>query len=293
MARGRAQSAMEYLMNYSWAVIIIMIVLGVMWSLGIFSGGNLGPMAQPGSCQVFRPDGPGTITQISLGGVCDGEIPKYVAHFNGQDSYIGMPNTVFPPGESLSSLTYVAWAYDSGLPSTMGGIIGAGTCNGLDCTDIEYNDGEVRFEQQGGNGGWDGFYSSNFKDKWVFFALTISGGNNEVDYVNGQIVAQNNANIGNVVFNYPGCCGAYEIGRWDTYFNGSIADVQIYDAALSANDIAALYHEGIGGAPIALQSLVAWWPLNGNINDYSGNDNNGTQQAVGFLTNWQDGYTPP
>ncbi|MGC9010605.1 MAG: hypothetical protein ACP5JN_00435 [Candidatus Micrarchaeia archaeon] len=38
--------------------------------------------------------------------------------------------------------------------------------------------------------------------------------------------------------------------------------------------------EGIGGAPIDLQHLVAWWPLNGNANDYSGNGNNGVPSNV-------------
>ena len=59
------------------------------------------------------------------------------------------------------------------------------------------------------------------------------------------------------------------------YFSGSIANVQIYNTSLSANEVQALYLEGIGGAPIDLQNLVGWWPLNGNANDYSGNGNNG------------------
>ncbi|MGC9010526.1 MAG: hypothetical protein ACP5JN_00005, partial [Candidatus Micrarchaeia archaeon] len=76
-------------------------------------------------------------------------------------------------------------------------------------------------------------------------------------------------------------------------FFGSIANVQIYNTSLSANDIQALYQEGIGGAPIDLQNLVAWWPLNGNANDYSGNGNNGVPTNVMFVSNWWQGYTPP
>ncbi|MEM0201797.1 MAG: hypothetical protein QXR73_01295 [Candidatus Micrarchaeaceae archaeon] len=48
-----------------------------------------------------------------------------------------------------------------------------------------------------------------------------------------------------------------------------------------------------GGAPIDLQNLVGWWPLNGNANDYSGNGNNGVPSNVMFVGNWYSGYTPP
>ncbi len=37
----KAQSAMEYLMTYGWAILIIAVVLGALFSLGVFSGGNL------------------------------------------------------------------------------------------------------------------------------------------------------------------------------------------------------------------------------------------------------------
>ncbi|MGC8622958.1 MAG: hypothetical protein ACP5UC_03285, partial [Candidatus Micrarchaeia archaeon] len=76
-------------------------------------------------------------------------------------------------------------------------------------------------------------------------------------------------------------------------FAGSIANMQIYNTSLSANEIQALYQEGIGGAPINLQNLVAWYPLNGNANDYSGNGNNGVPNGVNFVSNWYSGYTPP
>jgi hypothetical protein len=55
---SKAQSAMEYLMTYGWAILVIAVVLGVLYSLGIFSPSNFAPKAQHGSCQVFRPNGP-------------------------------------------------------------------------------------------------------------------------------------------------------------------------------------------------------------------------------------------
>jgi len=46
----RAQSAMEYLMTYGWAILIIAIVLGALFSLGVFSSSSfVGTTCIPGS----------------------------------------------------------------------------------------------------------------------------------------------------------------------------------------------------------------------------------------------------
>lgn len=48
--RLKAQSAMEYLMTYGWAILIIAVVLGALFSLGVFSGSSfLGNTCIPGS----------------------------------------------------------------------------------------------------------------------------------------------------------------------------------------------------------------------------------------------------
>ncbi len=41
----KAQSAMEYLMTYGWAILIIAVVLGALFSLGIFNSATLAPKA--------------------------------------------------------------------------------------------------------------------------------------------------------------------------------------------------------------------------------------------------------
>ena len=65
---------MEYLMTYGWAILIIAVVLGVMFQLGIFSASNLAPKAPAGACQVFRP-APGVAGTVSLEGECNGQLP--------------------------------------------------------------------------------------------------------------------------------------------------------------------------------------------------------------------------
>src|SRR5271157_255997 len=64
------------------------------------------------------------------------------------------------------------------------------------------------------------------------------------------------------------------------YFNGIISNVQLYGTALQPSQIQTLYQEGISGLPISGNSLAGWWPLNGNANDLSGNNNNGVPTNV-------------
>ncbi len=72
----KPQSAMEYLMTYGWAILIIAVVLGALFSLGIFNPSFLAPEVQPGSCQVEKPNGPGTSAHVSIQGNCHNELPN-------------------------------------------------------------------------------------------------------------------------------------------------------------------------------------------------------------------------
>ena len=98
---------MEYLMTYGWAILIIAVVLGALFSLGVFNGANFAPKAPPGACQVFRPNGPGSTSFINLEGVCNGELPQYIATFarRGNIQVTGIPG--LPLGAAPRTIT--AW----------------------------------------------------------------------------------------------------------------------------------------------------------------------------------------
>ena len=118
-------------------------------------------------------------------------------------------------------------------------------------------------------------------------------------YVNGQLISPSKTgqmesgpnthyfSIGNNVGSLYGSTQSPAV------FNGSVADIQIYNASLSQPEVTALYRAGIGGDPIDLQNLVGWWPLNGNANDYSGNQNSGTNSNVIYTTGWTSSYSAP
>lgn len=110
-----------------------------------------------------------------------------------------------------------------------------------------------------------------------------SGASDTLGYANAILV------IGAIS---PNTIIGYGSAEW---FNGSVADVQLYNATLSPNDIRSIYLEGIGGSPIDLRQLEGWWPLNGNANDYSGNNQSGiiTNQSYYGARSWDNNYYPP
>jgi len=278
----KAQSAMEYLMTYGWAILIIAIVLSALFELGVFNANNFTPKAPPGACQVFRPNGPYTTSFINLEGECTGELPQYVAQFNGQSSYIQIPNS---QNLQLSTVTFGGWVNYKGPTS--------GNWDWLMAKQYAYGIGvcgsslDVCFYNWGTGTNYQSSYALN-KNEWYFLLAEVFNGN-EVVYVNGVQVYSGPLSISSQTV------VGWQIGYGNSggqFLNGSAANIQIYNTSLSANGIQALYQEGIGGAPIDLQNLVAWWPLNGNADDYSGNDNNGQINNVNFVSNWYSGYTP-
>ena len=293
---NRSQSAMEYLMTYGWAILIIAIVLVALFSLGIFNSANFAPRAQPGSCEVLR-----NSAQTSLVGQCNGMLPEYVAQFGGtggssyfmtnitHPSYITLPSSVFPSG-NMQAFTYTAWIkVNSPRVVTQGdGIINIGKagfqtgyCGTLclhQCNSL-------------GDAGVD-FSNNLFEGTWYFVGVSFnySGGANKlIFYLDGQSASTTTGVV-------P-ISGIAYIGQvsdcYNYYFNGTISNVQVYNASLSNASIQTLYKEGIGGAPINVNNLVGWWPLNGNANDYSGNDNNGVPINVTYTSAWTSGYSTP
>jgi len=287
-ASAKAQSAMEYLMTYGWAILIIAVVLAALFQLGVFNPMTFAPKAPPGSCQVFRPNGPYTTSFINLEGICSGELPQYVAMFSGSD-YINIGNVLYSP----TQITLSAWI----RPQTSSSI---------------GNWYDIVSKGSWGSASYDAIISQNGARLGLWYGST--GPEPSVSIINGTwynvVYVANSTQINmyvNGVSVYSGAgstatsttqnalIGSGDNGNAYIYnFVGNIANVQIYNTSLSASEIQALYQEGIGGAPIDLQHLVGWWPLNGNANDYSGNGNNG--QIIGnvnFISNWYSGYTPP
>ena len=288
VVRSKSQSAMEYLMTYGWAILIIAIVLGALFQLGVFNGQNFAPKAPPGACQVFRPNGPGSTLDINLEGECQGELPEYVAQFNGQTSTINIPDSgSLSPNQSM---TITVWVYMSSISS---------------------NWGELSWKQSNNRAWWFGFYPNSASDilwsidgdngcnvvsaldSWQFIAVTFNSTSGKAWYNNGGSSPVCSVSMTNTIPGTSTGTPIYIGGTTWAPITGYMANMQIYNVSLNANEIRSLYLEGIGGAPIDPYYVAGWWPLNGNANDYSGNGNNGQATGVSYTNSWTSGYSAP
>jgi hypothetical protein len=284
----KSQAAMEYLMTYGWAILIIALSLVVLYSLGIMNPKNFIPRAPPGSCFVFRPNGPGTTDFVSLQGTC-GYLPMYVASFNGVNGYINIssvnPTTAITVGAWVKSATPSGYSGVWQLVSKYNAyILGTGSRGGQNICFIIYN-GTNWYD-------YSNCYTVTTPQNWHYFVGTFnSSTHQEKLYVDGVLV--NTKTVSGTINPDTGpihIAHREGVSVGTDHFNGSIANVQIYSTALTPQEIQYLYQQGLGGGPVRLQNLVGWWPLNGDAKDYSGNNNHGTiNGGVTFVQN----YNPP
>ncbi len=303
-ARARkSQSAMEYLMTYGWAILIIAVILGVLFQLGVFSSSNFTARAQPGACQVTRV-GTGLTQTVSLNGECQGLTPEYVSSFTNAvptNSFVLVPSTAASAYAVTGPITITAWIDPTSLPAS-GQIEQIAEEHSyfyfqLTSTGLKFTDDNAHYVQTG---------TVNIiknLNHWVFVAAEVTGGSgttmsasNSFIYVNGtsQGTTYNGAwsppASGTAWMDIGGCGSCSPISA---FFGGYIANMQIYNISLSSAELQALYLEGIGGAPVRPQNTTYWAPLNGNLNDYSGFSAQGTGSDITYSSSWISTYTPP
>ncbi len=306
----KGQSAMEYLMTYGLSILLIAVVLITLFELGFFTSSPLFPRVPPGSCNVFRPEGPGTTYDINLQGICNNILPDSVMISDGVGDYVQIyGSNQINSRENIvgNQITITAWVYVRGAPYH--DIVDKEDQYGMK---LDYNNQPHSCSPSDSSGfclewdtaeaadpsDWTGYSfpipNSNF-DQWMFLAVTQNG-SEKYWYANGQEIGNeivtssmtyisSNLTIGSVSTGYAAI--TYGNAEW---FNGDISNVQLYNISLSANEIQSLYNEGLGGDPISLIGLVGWWPLNGNTNDYSGNIQNGFVYNDVYSGSWANNY---
>ena len=133
----------------------------------------------------------------------------------------------------------------------------------------------VLFIHNNTNAGFCGISTSAAISKWYFVVETVNSTTGTL-YVDGKY-------IDSCTYTHPGIETSINLGSYsnDGSGNGSIMDgyesnIQIYKSVLSASQVKSLYSEGMEGYPLNNEGLKAWYPLDGNSNDYSGNGNDGT-----------------
>jgi hypothetical protein len=224
-----------------------------------------------------------TSAAVNLVGQCSGILPEYVAQFDGQSSYINVGN-----GNGLNAntaITVSVWVKINSLSDQMFVSKGLGTSITTFAYEIRVISGNPVFiTGRADNTGYNLVTASAATTgTWYNLIGTFDGSSTKI-YVNGVSTTAAGSNsipiVANSVFiGERGFSSNYQV-------NGIIADVQIYNTALDGSQSNTLYLEGIGGAPVDPNHIVGWWPLNGDANDYSGNNNNGAPTAITYVSQY-------
>jgi hypothetical protein len=283
----KLQSAMEYLMTYGWAILIIAVVLGVLFQMGVFNSSSLSVRIPPGACKVIR-----TSAAVNLVGQCSGILPKYVAGFSNQGSAVAVPSV--SAFNMLNTLTVSMWFYSAGVitgyaihPATKASITATfelyyfgttGDCSGSPCLQFYGNTG----------GTWEPMSASYVvtPNTWYHVVLSYNSLTGGQLYINGKPSGALSASGTLAINTAPLMIASNDAGT--AIPTAYMANFQIYNTSLDASSIATLYQEGIGGAPVSPQYLVGWWPLNGDTKDYSGNNNNGVPTAITYTAQYSN-----
>ncbi len=205
-------------------------------------------------------------------------------HFDGSNAAIEVTNTVFNIGQA--GYTISGWFCSDNVSQFDQLIINSIPETGVG---TEFNNtgvpGRVSFSVGTANGSWTDLgaagISTNYANQtWYQLVLTKSG-TNYTSYINGQSDCQQaisaasgyNANVGCII----GSINPINPIAHETFL-GRLDDFRIYNRALSSNEVQQLYAYEAGPeaqAPFT-NSLVAYYPFNGNADDATGHGNNGT-----------------
>ena len=205
---------------------------------------------------------------------------RTVASLNGASSYIKSP---YSWSSSNKGITVSAWVYLTSIPSDNAGIVSAVSTTNYGTISMFLNSN--CFVQAG-------VTTTSWQETTGSYCLKVDRWYNIVAWAN-----QTSGKYGlyiNGVSNFTGAFSgtlepatAFDIGEFpyaSAYLPGYVADVQIYNKSLSQPAVKKIFSNGIGIPPAGIAGLSAWYPLDGNANDYSGNNNNGTLTDVQFFS---------
>jgi hypothetical protein len=215
-----------------------------------------------------------------------------VSEFNGATSVVAIPAhaSLSPQADGNHAIGLCAWYKINNLPYA--GLITKGW-SGPSAGDAP----EFAIDPNGAYQGFELFSStgspvasadaaaitSNSLGRWYFSCFTYNQSASSASYyldavpyaASGGVAGLPSTSSGKLVFG-TGVTGPGATG----YSNVAIADVQLYNSSLTPQQVRDLYSRGMYGMPLAGHSLVGWWPLLGDANDYSGRGNDGFASGV-------------
>ncbi|MDE1856866.1 MAG: PQQ-binding-like beta-propeller repeat protein [Candidatus Micrarchaeota archaeon] len=214
-----------------------------------------------------------------------------MTNFNGYNSNVNASE--LPGMNQLNNITVAAWVKLTSNTSALGEGILAGNSYVL----------RVDRQSEGSKLSWFVYVNSAIEPRlsttkplrlntWYFVAATYNQKTGAMAiYVNGTL-NNSETRAGTPTLGYMPNNIRIGLGDGGNYWNGTIADVQIYNTSLSALQIQQLYEGGITGAPLQTTKLRAWWPLLGDTNDYSGNNDPGITAVPANVPFGRQQYLP-
>jgi hypothetical protein len=200
--------------------------------------------------------------------------------FNGS-SYVEMPDVAAL--ELSTQVTVEAWVRPSSL-SDYGLIVSKFGGGGNFAYDLMVEPGgALRADISNDGTAYDELHSTPgvvTVGTWAHVATTFSAGTWRL-YVNGALAASRNSTMTSL---YASGAAQVNLGR-DTrgihYFDGLIDEPALYNRALSASEIRAIYNAGASGmcgtgCAQSIAGLVGWWPGEGTAGDRSQYINDGS-----------------
>lgn len=224
----------------------------------------------------------------------------YAAYFSGSNTYFEQGSGYkFMESNSLQPFSLSIWVYPE---SSNGVIVAESGASGASASwyDSWLNlaDGEVYMRVW--NLACDSLGSIPL-NQWSNIAMTYSG-SAVYGYINGQLVGQmtgsrstpstysNNGGFSDSMF-YPlgyikgtVCQAGGGTTGTGPGFTGMMANYQFYSSQLTLPQVNSIYSAGIGASPIYAANIVSWWPLNGNLNDYTTLGNTGVSNGLSFVS---------
>jgi subtilisin-like proprotein convertase family protein len=177
-------------------------------------------------------------------------------NFNGTDGYLQIPDSA---ALRPTNLTVECWVKFSSLDSVGNSTAGAqyivfkqntrnNTFEGYNLSKHRYATDIIVWEVSSATGVAVQINGVTAIQTNVWYHLAGVRGPNSVQlYVNGQLEAQASVNFPQDYGNYPLYFGTSGESYWDHKLAGSLDEVSLYNRALSASEIAAIYAAGSGG----------------------------------------------
>ena len=237
-----------------------------------------------GTYKVYAVDAAGNLSSASSNSVTVAVVTDYALNFDGTNDYVSIPNNPF---SNNNTFTIQVWLKPEAVgDNAYHGFVGIQTSGRKPSLWVSAG-GDLHYDSYKGSQRFYGTISDGSNkfftaSEWVHVGWTNDGSNYKF-YKNGNLVATVTAPD---TFNALDNIG-YQIGKVDNYFKGQIDEVAIWDVALSAADVTALYNSGIGlkasvdtGNYDKSGDLVGYWQFNEGtgsaLTDNTSNSNNGT-----------------